>query len=201
MNLSTARSEKRAKEVGIRKVVGAYRGSLILQFIGESILISLVSFFIAIILVQISIDGFDQIVGKPLHIDYDNPYFWLFAIGFILLTGFVAGSYPAFYLSSSEPVDVLKGTFRKVNALITPRKVLVILQFTFAIVLIICTIIVEKQIRYAQGRDLGYNKDQLVYTFTQGQVNQHYPLIKQELLNSGAAVAVTKSSDRSRNIE
>ncbi|HEX4850713.1 MAG TPA: ABC transporter permease, partial [Puia sp.] len=166
MNLSTARSEKRAKEVGIRKVVGAFKCSLIMQFIGESLLISFFSFLIAFMIVQISINGFDEIVGKTLAIDYANPFFWIWSFVLVLLAGVIAGSYPAFYLASSRPASVLKGEFRKVSALITPRKVLVVLQFTFAIVLIICTLIVERQIQFTRDRETGYNKNNLVYTFT-----------------------------------
>jgi putative ABC transport system permease protein len=193
MNLSTARSERRAKEVGIRKVVGALKASLVAQFIGESILFALIAFLLAIGLVQLSFNAFDQVIGLPLAIDYSNPWFWLFALAFILFTGIVAGSYPAFFLSSARPVKVLKGGFQKVDALITPRKVLVVLQFTFAIILITCTLIVERQIRYARNRDAGYNRDRLAYTFVQGEVLPHYDAIKRELLSSGAAVGVTKT--------
>ncbi|MEO6453762.1 MAG: ABC transporter permease [Ginsengibacter sp.] len=193
MNLSTARSEKRAKEVGIRKVVGAQKKWLVFQFIGESIMLAFIAGTLAIIIVELSLGGYNTLVGKELFVDFGNPYFWLTAIAFILFTGLLAGSYPAFYLSSYQPVKVLKGTFKAAHALVTPRKVLVILQFTFAIALIICTIIVEHQIRYAQGRDAGYNKDKLVYTFIQGDNDKHYDLIKNELINSGAAVSVTKS--------
>lgn len=195
MNLSTARSEKRAKEVGIRKVSGALRGSLIAQFMGESILLSAIAFIFALIAVQLSLSAFGQLVGKELFIDYGNFLYWLFAIGFILFTGFIAGSYPAFYLSSFKPVAVLKGTFKKMNALVTPRKVLVVLQFTFAIILIISTIIIEHQIQYAQNRDAGYNRNNLVYAFTQGDVNKNYLLIKDDLLKSGAVTSVTKSAN------
>ena len=193
MNLSTARSEKRAKEVGIRKVVGAQKGSLIMQFISESILLSFIAGVLAIIIVQLSLQGYNSLVGKTLYIDFNNPVFWFYAIAFILFTGLLAGSYPAFYLSSFQPVKVLKGTLKSGKALVTPRKVLVVLQFTFAIALIICTIIIEHQIRYAQSRDLGYKKDKLVYTFIQGDNEKHYDLIKNELLTSGAVLAVTKS--------
>ncbi|MEP6748020.1 MAG: ABC transporter permease [Bacteroidota bacterium] len=195
MNLSTARSEKRAKEVGIRKVAGARKGSLIAQFIGESVLLSAIAFIIALLVVQLSISSFNQLVGKELYIDYHNLYYWLFAIGFILFTGFIAGSYPAFYLSSFTPVKVLKGTFKKMNALVTPRKVLVVLQFTFAIILIISTIIVQHQIQYAQNRDAGYNRNNLVYAFMQGDADKNYLLIKNELLKSGAVVSVTRSAN------
>lgn len=194
MNLSTARSEKRAKEVGIRKVVGAVKGYLIAQFIGESVLLAIIAFALALFLVQVSLPGFNQLVGKELVIDYGSLYFWLFALGFILFTGLLAGSYPAFYLSSFRPAKVLKGTFKRNNALVTPRKLLVVLQFSFAIILIICTLIIRRQIQYGQDRDAGYNRNNLVYTFTQGDVHKHYESIKRDLLASGAAVAVNQTA-------
>ncbi len=193
MNLSTARSEKRAKEVGIRKVVGAQKRFLITQFIGESILLAFIAFLFALLIVEISLPSFNTLVGKRLFIDFSNVYYWLFALAFILFTGILAGSYPAFYLSSYKPVKVLKGTFKASHALVTPRKILVVLQFTFAIALIICTIIVEQQIKYAQNRDAGYARDKLVYTFIQGDVDKYYQSIRNELISNGAAVAVTKS--------
>jgi len=193
MNLSTARSEKRAKEVAIRKVVGAPKSSLIAQFIGESILLAFLAGIIAVIIVELSLSGFNHLVGKNLYIPFSNPFYWLFAITFILFTGLLAGSYPALYLSSFKPVKVLKGTFKAANALVTPRKVLVVIQFTFAIALIICTIIVVHQIKYAQARDTGYSKDNLIYTDLSGDVRKHFDLIKSELLSTGAATAVTKS--------
>ena len=194
MNLSTARSEKRAREVGIRKVVGARRGSLIGQFIGESIFIAAIAGLIAVLIVEIALPGFNRLTDKHLSIDYSSPNNWMAAVGFILVTGVIAGSYPAFFLSSFQPVKVLKGTFKKAHALITPRKVLVVLQFTFAIILIICTIIVKQQLDYAQSRDTGYNKDNLVYHLFTGDIEKNYDLIKHELLTSGAAVSVTKTS-------
>jgi len=195
MNLSTARSERRAKEVGIRKVVGAPRGSLIAQFIGESVLLSLLAAVVAIAIVQLSLPGFNQLTEKHLFIPYSNGWFWVSGAAFILFTGLLAGSYPAFFLSSFQPVKVLKGTFKAANALITPRKVLVVLQFTFAITLIICTIIVKQQIDYAQERDTGYEKANLVYHFLDGDVGKNYALIRQELLSSGVATAVCKTSN------
>lgn len=195
MNLSTARSEKRAKEVGIRKVVGVQKKSLIAQFLGESILISSLSFILALFIVQISLGAFNQLVGKQLFIDYKDPMFWIFSISFILLTGLLAGSYPAFYLSSFNPIKVLKGTLLKSNALIAPRKILVIVQFTFAIILMIGTIIVVRQIQYAANRQSGYDRNNLVYIFTQGKVDEHYQSIKNDLLNSGIATSVTQSAN------
>ena len=193
MNLSTARSEKRAREVGIRKVVGARKKSLIGQFLAESILMAFIAGVFAVIIVQLCLPAFNQLVQKQLFIDYGNIYFWLAGFGFVLFTGILAGSYPAFFLSAFKPVFVLKGTFKKVNALVTPRKVLVVLQFTFAIALIICTLIVEQQIKFAQGRETGYDKNNLGYVFIQGDIWKNYALIKNELLSSGVATAVSKT--------
>ena len=193
MNLSTARSEKRAREVGIRKVVGALRSSLITQFIGESILLAFLAFILALGIVRFALHSFDLIIGIPLTLDLDSILFWVAAVAFVVFTGVLAGSYPAFFLSAARPVKVLKGAAQKVNALITPRKVLVVLQFTFAIVLITCTLIVESQLRYARNRDAGFNKDRLAFTFVQGDVLPHYEAIRRELLSSGAVVGVTKT--------
>lgn len=193
MNLSTARSEKRAKEVGIRKVVGAQKSGLISQFMGESIILSGIAGILSVLIVLLSLPSFNQLVSKNLFIDFTGFYFWAFLSIFILITGIIAGSYPALYLSSFLPTKVLKGTFKSSHSLVTPRKILVVLQFTFAIILIICTIIVERQIQYAQNRDIGYSRNRLVYVQLQGDIRKHYELIKDELLGSGAAVAVTKS--------
>jgi ABC-type antimicrobial peptide transport system permease subunit len=193
MNLSTARSEKRAREVGIRKVVGAYRISLIAQFIGESILIATIAFVMALFLAPISLSAFTQLVGEDLTIDFQSPYFWLFSVSFVLFTGLLAGSYPAFYLSSFRPVKVLKRAFTQAGALITVRKTLVVLQFSFAILLIICTLIIQQQIRFGMNRDAGYNRDQLVMVPTDGEAATHYDAIKRELLGSGAAIAVAQT--------
>lgn len=194
MNLSTARSEKRAKEVGIRKVVGAQKALLIGQFIGESILLALIAGIIAVVIVELVMPLFNDLIGEKVAIPYNNIYEWLACIGFIIFTGVLAGSYPAFFLSSFQPVKVLKGTFKKANALVTPRKVLVVLQFTFAIILIICTIIVKQQIDYARNRETGYNKNNLIYHFMTGDIEKNYQLIKNELLSSGVASSVTKTS-------
>src|SRR5882724_7387362 len=194
MNLSTARSEKRAKEVGIRKVVGAPRSALISQFIGESILLAFFAGLIALLIVQLSLAGFNQLTDKHLYIPYSSFYFWLAGIGFVLFTGFLAGSYPAFFLSSFQPVKVLKGSFRKSNAAINPRKVLVVLQFSFAIVLIICTIIVKQQIDYAKDRQSGYDRNNLVYIYLSDNIEKNYTLVKNDLYQTSAAVSVTKTS-------
>ncbi|HTI10584.1 MAG TPA: ABC transporter permease [Puia sp.] len=194
MNLSTARSEKRAKEVGIRKVVGAQRRSLIGQFIGESVFLAFLAGVIAVLIVQISLPGYNLLTDKKLFINFGNIYTWMAFVGFILFVGFLAGSYPAFFLSSFQPSKVLKGTFKKANALLTPRKVLVVLQFTFATILIICTIIIKQQIDYARDRETGYNKDNLVYHFMTGDIPKNYQQIKNELLTSGIAKSITKTN-------
>ncbi len=194
MNLSTARSEKRAKEVGIRKVVGAQKSSLVGQFIGESVLISFLAGVVAILIVLISLPGYNKLTDKQLFIDFGNIYTWVVFIGFILFTGLIAGSYPAFFLSSFQPVTVLNGAFKKSNALVTPRKVLVVLQFTFAIILTICTIIVKQQIDHARNRETGYNNDNLVYHFLSPDLSKNYALVKNELLSSGIAKSITKTN-------
>ena len=193
MNLSTARSEKRAKEVGVRKVVGARKTALITQFMVESIIIAFVSFLIALLLVVIVLPFFNNLVGKQLSIPYYSIYFWCLALLFIVFTGVLAGSYPAFFLSSFSPVKVLKGTFKKANSKVNPRSVLVVIQFTFAIILIISTIIITKQIHYIQNRDRGYNQDALIFSNMSGSIPQNYPLIRQDLLSSGSVNSVTKT--------
>lgn len=194
MNLSTARSERRAREVGIRKVIGAHKASLVGQFLGESILISLIAGIVSLVLVQLALPGFNQLAEKQVSIGYKDPLFWLYFIGFIIFTGLLAGSYPAFFMSSFRPVTVLKGTFKKVNALVTPRKVLVVLQFTFAIVLIISTLVVRNQIEYARNRQAGYDKDKLIYVYNTEDLVANHEQVKNELLSSGIAVSVTKTS-------
>lgn len=194
MNLSTARSEKRAKEVGIRKVAGAQKSSLIGQFIGESVLLAFIAAIIALLIVQISLPAFNELTDKKLFIDYTRPFFWVTGIGFILFTGVLAGSYPAFFLSAMKPVKVLKGTFIPVKAAVSPRKILVVLQFTFAIILIIATIIVKQQINYAQNRDNGYDKNNLIYHGLTDDLTKNYTLIRNELLTSGTAVSISKTS-------
>ena len=193
MNLSTAQSEKRAKEVGIRKVSGAGKGLLVIQFIGESVLLSFIAGIIALTIVQMVLPVFNVLINEQLVIPYHNYMFWILTISFILFTGVLAGSYPAFYLSSFKPVNVLKGKFKTLNGLVTPRKVLIVCQFTISIALIICSIIVRKQIIYGEERDSGYSKDNLIYVRLMGDIEKNYTLIKDELLSSNAALSVTKT--------
>ncbi|RYG28594.1 MAG: FtsX-like permease family protein, partial [Chitinophagaceae bacterium] len=194
VNMSTARSQKRAREVGIRKVVGAERHSLITQFLGESILISFIAGIVALGLLQPALMGFNHLIQDNLSIPYGNINFWLAAIGFILCTGVLAGIYPAFYLSAYQPVRVLKGHFKRIKIFVTPRKMLVTLQFSFAIVLIISTVVIYRQIKHTQQRDPGYNGAGLAYMYMKGKMEQNYPQIREELLKSGAITDITRSS-------
>lgn len=193
MNLSTARSEKRAKEVGIRKVAGAGKSSLIGQFIVEAFITACIAGAIALLIVQLALPSFDTLINAQLSIPYDNFYFWLSAFGFIVLTSLFAGSYPAFYLSSFKPISIFKKQFKKPQSAISPRKVLVVLQFTFAIILIVSTIVVRNQIQYAQDRDKGYSNNNLIQVNFVGDIDENYSLIKQDLLNTGIASSVTKN--------
>jgi len=161
-NLSTARSERRAKEVGIRKSVGSLRSQLILQFLSESILIALSAFVVSVGLVYAMLPWFNQMADKAIEVDIFHPGFWLLGLGFIILTGILAGSYPAFYLSSFVPVKVLKGTTFSGKQTALSRKILVIFQFTVSIALVIGTVIIYQQIQYAKTRPVGYDQEGLI---------------------------------------
>ena len=162
INLSTARSEKRAKEVGVRKAVGSSRSQLIKQFLCESYLIVFIAFILANALVIITLPWFNDLVGKKMAMQWANPTFWLCSMAFIIFTGFVAGSYPAFYLSSFNPIKVLKGAFSPAQHSSTPRKFLVVLQFTVSVTLIVGTLIVYRQIQHAKNRPVGYDQNGLL---------------------------------------
>lgn len=195
MNLSTARSEKRAREVGIRKAVGSQRKQLILQFFSESVLLSCIGFLFAILLSVLALPVFNDIAGKAVQMPFTDYWFWSAGLAFILFTGILAGSYPALYLSSFQPVKVLKGTFRPGKHAATPRKALVVLQFAVSIALIIGTVVVFSQIRHAQNRPSAYNRDGLVivpmYT---DELREKYDIIRQDLLARGTVAEVAKAS-------
>ncbi len=195
MNLATARSEKRAKEVGIRKAVGSARIQLIWQFFCESILTVAIAFLISLILVQLTLPWFNGVADKSIFIPFVSGFFWLSAMIFILLTGLLAGSYPAFYLSSFNPVKVLKGVFKIGKFAAAPRKVLVIFQFTVSITLIIGTVIVFRQIKFAMDRPVGYSQEGLIQIkMATPEFEQKYDLLKNELKNTGFVSEVSKSS-------
>ncbi len=193
VNLSTAQSEKRAKEVGVRKVVGAQRRSLIGQFLTESIALALVSTIIAILIVILLLPEFSDLIGRKLTLPIDQAYFFISILAFILLTGLLAGSYLAFFLSSFHPVRVLKGRFVYLRQKINPRKVLVVTQFVIAVVMIISTLVIRKQIQHAQQRDVGFEKENLVYVAEVGTIAQNIALIRQALLDQRIATAVTRT--------
>jgi len=186
MNLSTARSEQRAREVGVRKVLGAGKFKLIGQFIGESLFMSFLSTVLAVLFVLIVLGAFNGLVQKQLKLDILNPVHAGGLIAIALICGLVAGSYPAFYLSAFKPVQVLKGIRLKASGgagLI--RKGLVILQFTVSVMLIICTVIIYSQIQHTKNRNLGYDKNNLVYTGLQAKMKEHFNALKGDLLHTG----------------
>ncbi|POY38560.1 ABC transporter permease [Solitalea longa] len=201
MNLSTARSEKRAKEVGIRKAVGSLRSQLISQFFSESLLVTLFSFVLALVIVQLSLPLFNGIADKKMQILWANPLFWILCITFSLFTGIVSGSYPALYLSSFQPVKVLKGKLRAGRLASIPRKVLVVIQFTVSIVLIIGTAIVFRQIQHAQNRPVGYSREGLIYVpiFSE-TICSHYNALRDDLLKTGMVTEMAQSSNPSTDL-
>ncbi|WP_428654548.1 ABC transporter permease [Runella sp.] len=195
MNLSTARSEKRAKEVGIRKAVGSLRAQLIGQFFGESFLVVIIAFVIALTMVLLSLTGFNQLADKQMALPLTNVYFWLFSLGFIFLTGLVAGSYPAFYLTSFQPVNVLKGAGLQWGRMASlPRKVLVVLQFTVSVTLVICTVIIYQQVQFAKNRPIGYSRDRLLMVqMKSGDFYGKSEVLRSELKNTGVVVEMAES--------
>ena len=202
MNLSTARSNKRAKEVGLRKTVGSGRGQLITQFLGESLLMTCFSLAIAIVLAALLMPIFDRLAGKELAFPWASPGFWLTAGCFTILTGLLAGSYPAFYLSGFRPVEVLKGIFRSGRMAVAIRKVLVVVQFTFSIALIMGILVVHRQIRYAQSRSAGYTRAGLITVgVNEPGLIQHVDALRNELLRSGGVSEVTASSSPATDVE
>jgi len=194
MNLSTARSEKRAREVGIRKAIGSSRSQLIYQFYGESLLCVLLAFLAALLLARLSLPAFNQLAGKQIVIPWNSPAFWLAGIGLSFITAIITGSYPALYLSSFKPVKVLKGVFRVGRLASAPRKVLVVLQFTVSIVLIIGTIVVIRQILFAKDRPVGYSQDELItIPVLTLELHQHFNAIKQELASNGTITEMAEA--------
>ena len=192
-NLSTARSGKRAKEIGVRKVLGGKRLRLIRLFLGESMVVSFMAGIVALLIALLALPAFSALMGQPLSLNLANGWFWVTGFGFVVFTGLLAGSYPAFYLSSFRPSKVLKGFFSRKQSAVSSRKVLVVVQFTVACALIISTLVIYRQIRYAQDRESGYTKEQLIYVRLEGDIDKNYELIKQDLLSKGVAVSVTKT--------
>jgi putative ABC transport system permease protein len=194
MNLSTARSEKRAKEVGIRKTLGSGRKELMLQFFFESIILASVAFMLSVLLIYLVLPAFNTLVDKQLTLKIDDPLFASAALSIIIFTGLLAGSYPAIYLSSFNPVKVLKGSFLPGKAALMPRKLLVIGQFVISILLITSTIVVYQQIQYVKNRDLGYRPDNLIQMRSSPETDKNFTAILQELKRTGMVESATRTS-------
>lgn len=195
MNLSTAKSERRAREVGIRKAIGSLRGQLIKMFFTESLLLSFLAFVLALLLVSLSLPAFSELAGKQLTMPWNKPLFWMAGLCFCGFTGLVAGSYPALYLSSFRPVEVLKGVFRGGRLAVLPRQVLVVLQFTVSVCLIIGTAVVFRQIQFAKNRPMGYNENGLLsIQMMTPEIHKHFDVVRRELRAAGAIEDMAESS-------
>ncbi len=194
MNLTTARSVKRAKEIGVRKVVGALRGTLIKQFISESLLVTSGAVLVSLFIVVALLPYFNQITQKEIELPFAQPGFWLKLVLITLVTGIISGSYPALFLSSFNPVKVLKGAMKLDSGTTLFRKGLVVFQFVLSVVLIIGTVIVSKQVNYIQSKNLGYERDNLVYIPLKGNLVKSYEVFKDEALNIPGIAAVTRMS-------
>ncbi len=186
MNLSTARSERRAKEVGIRKAIGSLRGQLIRQFFVESLLMATMAYALALLVVSAWLPAFNGVAGKEMSVPWGSPAFWLMGLAFCALTGLIAGSYPALYLSSFRPVKVLKGSYRAGRMAALPRQALVVLQFAVSVSLIIGTVVVFRQVRYAMDRPIGYDQNGLVSIYMYNkEIHEHFDAVRTELLHAG----------------
>jgi putative ABC transport system permease protein len=194
INLSTARAQRRAKEVAVRKVIGAFKYSLIGQFLSESVLTAICAGVISVGAAYLLLPDFSNLVKQPLEMNMANPFLWMIGTVFIFFIGLLAGAYPAFYLSSFGAVKILKGA--KISGMNKSllRNALVVLQFGFAVVLIISATVIHRQINFVQQRDAGYAKDNLVYQYMTGDLSKNYTSYKNELIQSGLAEAVTKTS-------
>ncbi|PWT96271.1 MAG: ABC transporter permease [Bacteroidetes bacterium] len=205
MNLSTARAGQRAKEVGVRKSIGSLRSQLVFQFLGESFLFVLIAFCISLLFVEISLGWFNNLTDKKISIPFNQILFWLPAFAFLVFTAFMAGIYPAIYLSAFNPVKILKGTFQPGRKASIPRKVLVVAQFTISMTLLIGTIIVYKQIIFAKNRPIGYDKNGLITTYgypfaDPANSPRQYEYLKAELMKTGSIVGMCKSSSPTFNL-
>jgi len=194
MNLSTARSEKRAKEVGVRKAIGAGRDRLIGQFLGESLLIAGIAFVFALVIVFVSLPYFNKLTVKDMSLQISSPLFWAVMVLFTLLTGLLAGSYPAFYLSSFNPVRVLKGHLKVGKSSSLPRKILVVVQFASSVVLMIGTIVINRQIQFGKNQPIGFNNNSLISVYWSDDIGKNLDVIRNELLRTGAVISVTQSN-------
>jgi ABC-type antimicrobial peptide transport system permease subunit len=195
MNLTTARSVKRAREIGVRKVVGAVRSVLIQQFIGEAILLTCYAAFIAIVIVLLLLPVFNSLTQKQIEFPFGQGSFWLGLIGLTLITGILSGSYPALFLSSFNPVKVLKGTVKLSTGAAWFRKGLVVVQFVLSVVLIVSTIVIAKQVNYIQTKNLGYDRENLIYIPLEGNLPAQYKVFKDEAMKMPGIQQIAHLSD------
>jgi putative ABC transport system permease protein len=201
MNLSTARSEKRAKEIGIRKVIGSLKQQLIGQFLCESLLLTFIALFISLMLVYITMPFFNMLADKNMSVPFSNPVFWLFAVMFAFITGLFAGSYPAFYLSGLNTIKILKGTFRLGHLTVLPRKLLIVLQFTVSIALIIGTLIVFRQVQFTKNRPVGYSRNGLItIDMNTPDLFKNYNGLRNELLQTGVVEDMAEANSTTTEI-
>lgn len=201
MNLSTARSEKRAKEIGIRKAIGSLKKQLIGQFLCESLLLTFIALIIALILVSVTISFFNLLAGKNISVPFTNPVFWLLTLGFAFVTGLLAGSYPAFYLSGLNTIKVLKGSFRIGRFSLLPRQTLIVLQFTVSIALIIGTVIVFQQVWFTKNRPVGYSRKGLLkIDMNTPDLFKNYNGLRNQLLQTGAVEEMAEANSTTTDI-
>ncbi|MEJ0106139.1 MAG: FtsX-like permease family protein [Bacteroidota bacterium] len=200
INLTTARSEKRAREVGVRKAIGSQRIDLVIQFLTESFLLTLFAFVISLGFVQIALPAFNTLTGSKIAIPFSNVYFWGVMLLCVTLTALISGSRPAFYLSSFQPVKVLKGAMRVGKAASLPRKVLVVLQFSCSIALIISTVIIYQQVQHAKNRPSGYDLNRLMATDMNVDLGKNFTAIKNELIQKGIVESVTTATSPATDV-
>ncbi|WP_342331733.1 ABC transporter permease [Pedobacter sp. FW305-3-2-15-E-R2A2] len=201
MNMATAKSERRAKEVGIKKTIGATRGSLVIQFLTEAMVLTAVAVLIAITIVEVTLPVFNNLLGIDIAIGYTNTGYWLGILSVALLTGLLSGTYPALFLSSFNPIQTLKKKTARTKLIpFNIRQVLVVVQFCFAIILIIATLVIYKQMQFIKNRPIGYNINLLAEMPQDGELNNKFDLLKAQLLKSGAVTAVNKSSRGMTNV-
>ncbi len=192
MNLTTARSVKRAREIGVRKAIGAERGSLIRQFLTESLMITSVAVGSSLFIITLMLPLFNQVTGKSIALPFGQPLFWLELVAITLITGLISGSYPALFLSSFKPVKVLKGALKLDTGTTVLRKGLVVFQFVLSVVIITGTIIISRQVNFIQSKSLGYDKNNLVYMMSEGELASRYDVFKNELLSKPGIESVSK---------
>jgi putative ABC transport system permease protein len=200
INLTTARSEKRAREVGVRKAVGSRRKDLIIQFLSEAFLLTAIAFIFSLVFTQLALPAFNALTGTQISMPYANAYFWLLMIGCVTLTALLAGSRPAFYLSSFNPVKVLKGTMQTAKASSLSRKIMVVIQFSCSVALIVSTVIIYRQIQYAKDRSTGYDINRLLSTNMDDDLTKNFTALKNELLQKGIVQSVTTATSPATDI-